>query len=64
MKAFDAIMNSVALELQRTPVAKVKITLETEGAAPDGFADVVRDNVRQLQFKSDSTGRCCSDQIP
>lgn len=34
--------------------------LEIEGEAPDGFADeeisVVRDNAKQLRFRSESTG--------
>jgi hypothetical protein len=46
------------MELQRTQGAKIKLTLEIEAAASDGFADsevsVVRDNARK--FKSDSTG--------
>jgi hypothetical protein len=37
-----------------------KLTLEVEAEAPGGFAEgdvsVVRDNVRQLKFKADSTG--------
>jgi hypothetical protein len=40
--------------------AKVTLTLEIEAEASDGFADgdviVVRDNARQLKFKSESTG--------
>jgi hypothetical protein len=38
----------------------VTLTLEIEAEASDGFADgdviVVRDNARQLKFKSESTG--------
>lgn len=60
VKAFDAILNAVVLELQRTPGAKVRLTLEVEAEAPEGFADgeigVVRDNARQLKFKAESTG--------
>jgi hypothetical protein len=60
VKSFDAILNAVVMELQRTHGAKVKLTLEIEAEASDGFADsevsVVRDNARQLRFKSDSTG--------
>src|SRR4029077_16763092 len=60
VKSFDAILNSVVMELQRTQGAKVKLTLEIEAEAPDGFADgevgVVRDNSRQLKFKPESTG--------
>jgi hypothetical protein len=60
VKAFDAIPNAVIMELQRTNGAKVKLTLEIEAQAPDGFAEadvgVVRDNARQLKFKAESTG--------
>jgi hypothetical protein len=60
VKSFDAILNAVVMELQRTRGAKVKLTLELEAAADDGFADtevgVVRDNARQLKFKPESTG--------
>jgi hypothetical protein len=59
VKAFDAILNAVVMELQRTPGAKVKLTLEIEGEAADGFDEaeigVVRDNARQLKFKAEST---------
>jgi hypothetical protein len=60
VKSFDSILNAVVMELQRTPGAKVKLTLEVEAEAASGFAEgdvsVVRDNVRQLKFKADSTG--------
>lgn len=60
VKAFDAILNAVVMELQRTQGAKVKLTLEIEAMADEGFADndvsVVRDNARQLKFKPESTG--------
>ena len=60
VKSFDAILNAVVMELQRTHGAKVKLTLEIEAEASDGFADsdvsVVRDNARQLRFKPESTG--------
>ena len=60
VKAFDAILNAVVMELQRNPSAKVKLTLEVEAEAVDGFEEndigVVRDNARQLKFKPDSTG--------
>ncbi|MER8811060.1 DUF499 domain-containing protein [Mesorhizobium australicum] len=60
VKSFDAILNAVVMELQRTNGAKVKLTLEIEAEASDGFAEgevsVVRDNARQLKFKSESTG--------
>jgi hypothetical protein len=60
VKSFDAILNSVVMELQRTQGAKVKLMLDIEATAPTGFSDadaeVVRDNARQLKFKADSTG--------
>ncbi len=59
VKAFDAILNAVVMELQRTPGAKVKLTLEIEGEATDGFAEdevsVVRDNAKQLKFRPEAT---------
>ena len=58
-KAFDANLNAVVMELQRTPGANVKLTSEIEGEAENGFDDaeigVVRDNARQLKFKTKST---------
>lgn len=60
VKAFDAILNAIVMELQRTPSAKVKLTLEVEVDATEGFEEgdisVVRDNAKQLKFKPDSTG--------
>jgi hypothetical protein len=60
VKAFDTILNSVVMELQRSPGAKIKLTLEIEAEAPSGFNDadlgVVRDNTKQLKFNSGSTG--------
>jgi hypothetical protein len=60
VKSFDAILNAVVMELQRTQGVKVKLTLEIEAEAPSGFPDgevsVVRDNARQLRFKPESTG--------
>ena len=60
VKSFDAILNAVGMELQRTPGAKVKLTLEVEVEAAGGFTEndvgVVRDNARQLKFKAESTG--------
>ncbi len=60
VKSFDTILNAVILELQRTPGAKVKVTLEIEGSAPAGFDDaevgVVRDNAKQLKFRAEATG--------
>lgn len=60
VKAFDAILNAVVMELQRTPGARLKLTLEIEGEAPEGFAEdevsVVRDNAKQLKFRPEATG--------
>jgi hypothetical protein len=60
VKAFDAILSAVVMELQRTKGVKVTVTLEIEAEAEEGFADtdigVVRDNARQLKFKAGSTG--------
>lgn len=60
VKSFDAILNAVVMELQRTQGAKVKLTLEIEAEAAGGFPEsevsVVRDNARQLKFKPESTG--------
>jgi hypothetical protein len=60
VKAFDAIINAVVMELQRSPGAKVKLTLEIEAEAPSGFNDVdvgvVRDNTKQLKFRAEATG--------
>lgn len=60
VKAFDAVLNAVVMELQRTTGAKVRITIEIEAEADAGFDEgdigVVRDNARQLKFKADSTG--------
>ena len=48
------------MELQRTPGAKIKLTLEIEADAPDGFPEsevsIIRDNAKQLKFRADSTG--------
>jgi hypothetical protein len=60
VKVFETILNAVVTELQRTKGAKVRVTLEIEADAEEGFSDadigVVRDNARQLKFKADSTG--------
>jgi hypothetical protein len=60
VKAFDAILNAIVMELQRTPGAKVKLTLEIEAEVAEGFDDaevgIVRDNAKQLKFKVESTG--------
>jgi hypothetical protein len=60
VKSFDAILNAVVMELQRTAGAKIKLTLEIECETPDGFADgevsIVRDNAKQLKFNAASTG--------
>jgi len=50
VNAFDAILNAVVMELQRSKGAKVRLTLEIEADAEDGFSEadiaVVRDNAR------------------
>jgi predicted AAA+ superfamily ATPase len=60
IKAFEAIVNAVVLELQRTPGVKVTLTLEVDAEAAEGFPEsevsVIRDNARQLKFKDDATG--------
>lgn len=60
VKAFDAILTAVVMELQRRKGTKVKLTLEIEADAEDGFSEadvgVVRDNAGQLKFKPESTG--------
>ena len=60
VKSFDAILNAVVMELQRTTGVKVKVTLEIEAETPSGFSEadigVVRDNARQLKLKAGSTG--------
>ena len=60
VKSFDAVLNAVIMELQRTTGAKVRVTIEIEAEADNGFADadigVVRDNAKQLRFKAESTG--------
>lgn len=60
VKAFNAIMSAVIMELQRTSGTKVRLRLEMEAGAPDGFEkadiDVVRDNARHLKFNPDATG--------
>ncbi|MFM8745623.1 MAG: hypothetical protein ACKOED_03010, partial [Aestuariivirga sp.] len=39
VKAFDAVLSAVVMELQRAKGAKVKITVEIEAEAPEGFDD-------------------------
>jgi hypothetical protein len=60
VKSFDTILNAVVMELQRTQGTKVKLTLEIQAEAPNGFPEgdvsVVRDNAGQLKFKAESTG--------
>jgi hypothetical protein len=56
----EAILSAVVAELQRSKGTKVRLTLEIEADAEDGFSEadigVVRDNARQLKFKTESTG--------
>ncbi len=60
IKSFEGILNAVVLELQRTSGTNVKVTIEIDAEATDGFDEadvgVVRDNARQLKFKPESTG--------
>jgi hypothetical protein len=60
VKSFEDILNSVIMELQRTPGTKVKLILEIEANAEGGFDEtevgIVRDNARQLKFNAGSTG--------
>lgn len=60
VKAFDTILNSVVMELQRTRGATVKVTIEIEAVAQDGFSEIdvgiIRDNTKQLKFSDMSTG--------
>ena len=62
MKSFETVLNAIVAELQRTPGAKVGLTLEieAEAEAEDGFAEedcgIVRDNAIQLKFRAGSTG--------
>jgi hypothetical protein len=60
VKSFDQILGAVVTELQRTSGAKVRLVLEIEAQAESGFEDadvgVIRDNARQLKFKTESTG--------
>ena len=39
VKAFDAVLNGIVMELQRTHGARVKLTLEIEAVAEEGFSD-------------------------
>jgi hypothetical protein len=61
VKSFDDLLNAVVMELQRTPGATAKLTLEIEAMAPNGFSNadvrVVRDNAQQLKFNAESTPR-------
>jgi hypothetical protein len=60
VKSVEAIVNAVVAELQRTHGATVKLTLEIEATAPEGFDEadvgVVRDNTKQLKFRPEATG--------
>jgi hypothetical protein len=60
VRAFEGILNAVVAELQHAKGTRVRLTLEIEADAEDGFSEadigVVRDNTRQLKFKTESTG--------
>jgi hypothetical protein len=55
VKSFDAILNAVVMELQRTQGTKVKLKLEVEAEAPSGFPEadvgVVRDKCAPAQIQ-------------
>lgn len=59
-KAFEAILNNVITQLQRTEGVKLTLRLEIEAEAPNGFPEsevgVIRDNAKQLKFRTESTG--------
>ncbi len=54
------VVESVLAELQRTSGASIKLTLEIEAEAANGFNEddtsVVRDNTKALKFRDGSTG--------
>jgi hypothetical protein len=60
VKAFDSMLYSVVMELQRSPGAKVKLTPEIEAEAPSGFneadACAVHRTTTQPRFTPASTG--------
>lgn len=60
IRHIEQILENVVRELQRTPGARVVLTLEVQAEAPQGFAEadvaVVRDNAKALRFRSESTG--------
>lgn len=60
IRSFETVFNAVIALLQNANGAKVKLTLEIEAEASAGFSDAdvrdVRDNSKQLKFRSESTG--------
>lgn len=60
IRSLEAILSAVVAELQRTSGANVKLVLEIQAFAEDGFEEadvgVVRDNAKQLKFIPESTG--------
>ena len=60
MKWFNSIFNAVVMELQRAKDAKVKLILDIQAEAPNGFSEsdvgVVRDNARQLKLGAEVHG--------
>lgn len=60
IRSFESVFNAVIALLQNANGAKVKLTLDIEAQAPEGFSDTdirdVRDNSKQLKFRSESTG--------
>jgi len=61
MSLMEGIMSVVDEEAGRQGFARVlKLTLEIEATAPEGFDEadvgVVRDNTKQLKFRPEATG--------
>ena len=60
IKALETIIDAIVMQLQHSPGAKVKLTLDVEATTESGFSEadisVVRDNARQLKFNPESTG--------
>jgi hypothetical protein len=59
IRSFETVFNAVVALLQNAQGAKVKLTLEIEAEAPEGYTETdirdVRDNSRQLKFRPEST---------
>jgi hypothetical protein len=59
IRSFESIFNAVVSLFQNAKGSKVKLTLEIEAEAPEGFSDTdvrdVGDNSKQLKFRPEST---------